>query len=147
MALEDTVTRMDVITLLASMGVKLACDTRMSLEMLEKRVDDALDLCQNISYLGGAALVDPDALPRWAPEKPLLKSAARAAHLGTPNGSTPKPQKAGLSRKTETLREMRQTLEFVAYACHAHCRDLVLTTSDLHKGIFIKASVFLTRSR
>jgi hypothetical protein len=138
MVLEDKVTRIDVIALLASIGVRLACDVRMSLEALDKRVDDALDLCQNISCLGGEARVDPDTLPRWAPDKPLLKSAARTALLGTPNGSTPKPQKAGLSRKTETLKEMRQTLEFVAYACHARCRDLVLITSDLQKGIFIK---------
>ena len=141
MALEDTVTRVDLMALLASMGIKLACDTNMSFEMLEERVDAALDLVQNISCLGGEARVDPDALPRWAPDKPLLKSAARTALLGTPNGSTPKPQKAGLLRKTETLKEMRQTLEFLAYACHAHCRDLVLITSDLQKGIFIKVSV------
>jgi len=64
--LSQDISREDLLILLASMGVVLPEDNKMTAEQLNKRLGQALDTAQKIPDILGTSTVNPTELSVWS---------------------------------------------------------------------------------
>jgi len=118
--LSQDISREDLLILLASMGVVLLEDNKMTAEQLNKRLGQALDTAQEIPDILETSTVNPTELSVWSSSenKTLHESSQRGNLTEAFMGDMRQPNKKGnLSSKANIFREMRQSVLNIAHAC------------------------------
>ena len=136
--LPSEISRDDILILLASMGVVLPKDTKMPLEELNKRLQQALDTAQAYADLITKPPVDPLALPLWPDGKSLYEATLRGNITEHATGQMARPKKGGQSAKEDTFKEMRQSVLTMACAHDEGVREIFFRDADRKWTLYVR---------
>ncbi|KAF9528997.1 hypothetical protein CPB83DRAFT_853592 [Crepidotus variabilis] len=138
--LSKDMSRVDLLVVLASMGVVLPKETKLPLEELGKRLGSALDASQEMAALLGSPPVNLDLLFKWAsnPGKTLFKASQRGNFTELTTGEMEQPKKGPGALKSDTFKELRQSVLALSYSFDHNIRQTSFVCQQIKSAIALR---------
>ncbi|KDR80994.1 hypothetical protein GALMADRAFT_61129 [Galerina marginata CBS 339.88] len=146
-SMSSKICREDLLVLLASIGVSLPTNTKISEEDLNKRLTQALDAAQQFRTVIESTPFNPSTFPTWPLEKNLPEATVRLGIMDGVKMKLSHGPKVSADKK-DTFKEIRTAVMSFAHGIQAGQREFWLT-DQLGKfegwGIYARVRVVLLR--